>query len=151
VHTNRINFTLKRSKIVRVALFLTTRGALLQVLRSGPGYGLQLIRRLEEKTGECLSEARVYPGLKQLAREDFVRAVSLAPKGRRGARARIYYHLTQAGAAAAEAERAALLALLALAPTPQATAHERERMAERILEAEELAEAAEDLRAGRAP
>jgi PadR family transcriptional regulator, regulatory protein PadR len=126
--------------------FLTTQAGLLQVLRSGAGYGLELIRRLAESTGVRLSEARVYPGLKQLERAGLVAAVHLAPKGRRGARARTYYHLTPAGAAAAEAQRQALLALLAPAPSQQASARERHHMAKRMLEAEELCQAGDDLR-----
>jgi DNA-binding PadR family transcriptional regulator len=125
--------------------FLTTQAALLQVLRPGPGYGLELIRRLAESTGVRLSEARVYPVLKQLERAGLVEAVHLAPKGRRGARARIYYHLTPAGRAAAEAQRQALLALLAPAPSQKPSARERHRMAQRMLEAEELCQAGEDL------
>jgi DNA-binding PadR family transcriptional regulator len=126
--------------------FLTTQAGLLQVLRSGAGYGLELIRRLAESTGVRLSEARVYPVLKQLERAGLVAAVHLVAKGRRGARARLYYHLTPAGAAAAEAERQALLALLAPPPRRQPSAAERHHMARRILEAEELSQAGEELR-----
>ena len=76
--------------------------------------------------------------------------MSLAPKGRRGARTRVYYHLTPAGATLAEAGRETLLALVAPVSTDQPTARERERMALRILEAEELAKSGEELRvAGR--
>jgi PadR family transcriptional regulator PadR len=126
--------------------FLTTQAGLLQVLRSGAGYGLELIRRLALSTGVRLSEGRVYPVLKQLERAGLVAAVHLAPKGRRGARTRTYYHLTPAGAAAAETQRQALLILLAPAPSPQASARERHHMAQRMLEAEELCQAGEDLR-----
>jgi DNA-binding PadR family transcriptional regulator len=129
--------------------FLTTQAGLLQVLGSGPGYGLELIRRLKKSTGACLFEARVYPVLKQLGRAGLVKAVRLAPKGRRGARARIYYHLTPAGAAAAKAERQALLGLLAPAPSERPSSEERQRMARRILEAEELSESGEALRTAR--
>jgi DNA-binding PadR family transcriptional regulator len=126
--------------------FLTTEAGLLQVLRPAAGYGLELIRRLAQSTGIRLSEARVYPVLKQLERAGLVDAVRLSPKGRRGARARIYYHLTPAGAAAAEAQRQALLALLAPAPSQRPSARERHLMAQRMLEAEELCQAGEDLR-----
>ena len=105
-----------------------------------------MIRRLERRTGARLSEARIYHELRKLAREGLVKAMSLAPRGRRGGRTRVYYHLTPAGAAAAEAERETLLALLAPVTTDEPTARERERMALRILEAEELAEAGEELR-----
>src|SRR5258708_4254759 len=131
--------------------FVTTQGALLQVLRSGPGYGLELIRRLAQSTGLRLSEARVYPVLKQLEGAGLVEAVRVAPKGRRGARAPIYYHLTPVGEAAAEAERQALLALLAPPPRQQPSARERHHMVRRILEAEELCQAGEELRSAREP
>jgi DNA-binding PadR family transcriptional regulator len=129
--------------------FLTTQAGLLQVLRSGPGYGLDLIRRLDQGTGVRLSEARVYPVLKQLEGAGMVEAVRVAPKGRRGARARIYYHLTPLGEAAAEAQRQALLALLAPPPRQQPSARERHLMVRRMLEAEELCQAGEELRAAR--
>jgi DNA-binding PadR family transcriptional regulator len=128
-----------------VRAVLTTRSALLQALRLRAGYGLDLIRRLEGNA-VSVAEARVYPVLKELQAEGLVKSVQLAPKGRRGARARTYYHLTPAGAAVVEAERKILLALLAppavLLPTPR----DRDRMAARIIEAEELSESAEELR-----
>src|SRR3954463_8181415 len=75
---------------------LTTRSALLQVLRQAPGYGSELIRRYESASGGRLrlAPARVYPVLKELQAEGLVEAVRLAPKGRRGGRTRIYYGLT---------------------------------------------------------
>jgi DNA-binding PadR family transcriptional regulator len=144
----RLDFTLLQSKMSPMSL-LTTQAGLLQALRSGPGYGLELIRRLAQGAGVRLSEARVYPVLKQLERAGMVEAVRVAPKGRRGARARIYYHLTPQGEAAAEAQRQALLALLAPPPRPQPSPRERHQMVRRMLEAEELCRAGEELRSAR--
>lgn len=128
---------------------VTTRGALLQVLRDGPGYGRELIRRVERMTtGRLrLSEARVYPLLKALEKAGLVRATRVAPKGRRGARSRTYYDLTIRGVELSGAERAVLSALV----TRQASGHRPEKpdlatMAQRVLEAEELSESGESIR-----
>jgi DNA-binding PadR family transcriptional regulator len=127
------------------APILTTRAALLQALRSRGGYGLDLVRRLGA-VGVQVAEARVYPTLRELEAEGLLESVRLSPKGRRGARARIYYHLTPAGLATAEAQRRGLLALLAGSSNPRPSERERARMAERILEAEELSQSGEELR-----
>jgi len=121
---------------------LTTRAALLQVLRQAPGYGSELIRRFERASAGRLhlAPARVYPVLKELQAEALVKAVRLAPKGRRGGRARIYYDLTPKGLAASTMDRSILFALLSRRSVLPATEKDRERMAERLIEAEELSE-----------
>jgi len=121
---------------------LTTRAALLQVLRQAPGYGSELIRRFERASAGRLhlAPARVYPVLKELQAEGLVKAVRLAPKGRRGGRARIYYDLTPKGLAASTMDRSILFALLSRRSVLPATEKDRERMAERLIEAEELSE-----------
>ena len=121
---------------------LTTRAALLQVLRQAPGYGSDLIRRYERASAGLvrLAPARVYPVLKELQAEGLVKAVRLAPKGRRGGRARIYYDLTPEGLAVSTMERGILFALFSPPRMLPATEKERERMADRLLEAEELSE-----------
>jgi len=121
---------------------LTTRSALLQVLRQAPGYGSELIRRYESASGGRLrlAPARVYPVLKELQAEGLVEAVRLAPKGRRGGRTRIYYGLTPEGLDVSTMERGILSALLLPPRLLPATEKERERMADRLLEAEELSE-----------
>jgi DNA-binding PadR family transcriptional regulator len=78
--------------------------------------------------------------LKELEAEGLVKAVRLAPKGRRGGRARIYYDLTQEGFAVSTLERSILSALLSPPRVLPAPEKERERMADRLLEAEELSE-----------
>ena len=121
---------------------LTTRAALLQVLRQAPGYGSDLIRRFERTSAGRvrLAPARVYPVLKELHAEGLVNAVRLAPRGRRGGRERIYYGLTPKGLAVSTVDRRVLFALLSPAPALPASEKDRERMAERLLEAEELSE-----------
>jgi len=121
---------------------LTTRSALLQVLRQAPGYGSELIRRYESASGGRLrlAAARVYPVLKELQAEGLVKAVRLAPRGRRGGRARIYYDLTPKGLSTSTMDRSVLFALLSPSSGLPASEKDRERMAERLLEAEELSE-----------
>src|SRR5688572_15359308 len=123
---------------------LTTRGALLQILHGGPGYGLDLLRRLKQAGVTRLSEARVYPVLKELEAGGLLEGVRLSPKGRRGGRARTYYCLTADGQAAAEADRNVLRGLLSPRRAPL-SGEERRRMAERIVEGDELSESALEL------
>jgi DNA-binding PadR family transcriptional regulator len=129
---------------------VTTRAALLQALRQSPGYGLELIRRVESITGGLLrlSEGRVYSILAALAKEGLVRVSRVAPKGRRGARTRIYYDLTSQGVEVSASERAVLSALVAGRTTPHhpVSWYERTAMARRVLEAEDLAESGEQFR-----
>jgi DNA-binding PadR family transcriptional regulator len=140
----------KQSNIIGMNGPLTTRGVLLQVLRGGPGYGLELIRRVVQAAGLRISEARVYPVLKALEEQGLVRSVRLTPRGRRGGRERVYYHLAPAGVRAAEHDRRALLAVLEPGSGRAPSAAERQRMAERIAQGDELSEASAELRdAGR--
>lgn len=127
---------------------LTTRGVLLQALREGPGYGVELIRRALRMTqGRMrLSENRVYPTLSALEAEGLVRASRVAPKGRRGARSRTYYDLTLQGVELSSGERTAIQGLVTRPPEPLKK-RERAAMELRLLELEDVAEFGEDLRA----
>jgi DNA-binding PadR family transcriptional regulator len=78
--------------------------------------------------------------LKELEAEGLLRSVRLAPKGRRGARARIYYALTSKGLEASTLDRSILIALLSPPSAFPAGETDRERMAQRLLEADELSE-----------
>ena len=126
---------------------VTTRAAVLLALRDGPGYGLELIRRVARQSGGLirLSGARVYPALKALEEERLVTSSIVAPKGRRGARARTYYDLTVAGVSASSQCRDAVAALVAGRPRSVPSAAERARMADRLLVADELSSSAADL------
>jgi DNA-binding PadR family transcriptional regulator len=128
---------------------LTTRGALMQALRDGPAYGSELIRRLVQLSRGTirLSAARVYPVLKQLERERLVVASSVVPRGKRGARERIYYDLTPEGIEDSTRERAVLFSLLLPPVVVEVSARERRRMAARLLEMEDLSSFGEQLRA----
>jgi len=119
---------------------LTTRAALLLALRDGAGYGLDLIRRVSERSGGRLrlSAARVYPSLKALEREKLVRASVVAPGGRRGARSRTYYDLTLAGVRESTACRDAVAGLAAHRRGPLLSAGDKKRMARRLADADEL-------------
>jgi DNA-binding PadR family transcriptional regulator len=126
---------------------LTTRGALLQALREGAGFGAELIRRLERLSSGslCLSPARVYPVLQQLEKEGLVVGSAVIPKGRRGARRRTYYDLTLRGVEESMRERERLLALLS-PPTIEISPDERRRMAYRVIQMDELSTSGEELR-----
>lgn len=128
---------------------VTTRTVLLQALREGPGYGRELIERVRRISGGelLLSEARVYPVLKSLARKGLVRSSRVAPKGRRGARSRTYYDLTLRGVEVSGRERAILFALVSRgASAPRPSRRTLGTMARHVLEADELSASGEELR-----
>jgi DNA-binding PadR family transcriptional regulator len=97
-----------------VNALLSAKAALLQALFHGPGYGVGLVRLVREKTGGHvrLGHGNVYAALRALNRGGLVRSWTVIPRGRRGARRRLYYELTSRGIAAAEAQRRALAALV---------------------------------------
>jgi DNA-binding PadR family transcriptional regulator len=131
---------------------VTTAAALLQALRSGAGYGLELIRRVRSvSNGQVrLSEARTYSTLKALKRLGLVTASHVTPGGRRGARSRTYYDLTLRGVQSSTTDLAALRSLVADAGRGEsrASAEQRRRMARRIEQAEDLSAFGRDLRSG---
>jgi PadR family transcriptional regulator, regulatory protein PadR len=82
--------------------------ALLQALISGPGYGLELIERVKNRTeGKVLlGNGKVYPALRDLERAGFVESYKVEENlPQRDGRPRIYYRLTGAGFRAAQEER----------------------------------------------
>lgn len=86
--------------------------ALLQALRQGPGYGVELALRVRRLTGRGLPLASVYPALEVLKRRGLVRAWDVVPGGRRGGRSRTYYELTYKGLNRSQADADALLGLV---------------------------------------
>ncbi|HET6344931.1 MAG TPA: PadR family transcriptional regulator [Myxococcota bacterium] len=79
---------------------VTAKAALLQVLTAGPGFGMDLIARVRERTqGRVeLGQGSVYPALRDLEREGLVEAC----KGEQrdvgaGGRPRRHYRITTAG------------------------------------------------------
>jgi DNA-binding PadR family transcriptional regulator len=113
---------------------LTTRGALLQALGTGPGYGRELMRRLLE-LAPGLVEPRpgtVYPALETLVRKGYVRRWTVVPGGRRGGRARAYYELTARGVAAAAKQKSSLVRLTTGRPVRPASGDEVLLMRDRL-------------------
>jgi len=126
---------------------VSARTALLLVLRDGPGYGRELVRRIQSATAgqERFAEGSIYPALRGLEAARLVRSGRVVPGRRRGGRARTYYELTGRGVRASEAERTSLRLLLAGPPSRATGPEEGERMRRRIELGAELSEAGLDL------
>ena len=126
---------------------VTARTALLQVLREGPGFGREFVRRISRASAGRLrfAEGSIYPALRHLEAARLVRSWGVVPGRRRGGRARTYYELTDRGVRASEADRAALLRL-AVPESPRLPGpDECRRMLERIELGAELSETAGQL------
>jgi len=115
-----------------VESLLSARAALLHVL-DYPAHGLELIRRVEQRTAGavCLKQGSVYPALRRLERERLVRSwTGGTAKG--GGRPRRYYELTVAGVRAAKRVRQTLAEFVnspdAPAPPPRQIEQVRERL-----------------------
>jgi PadR family transcriptional regulator PadR len=124
---------------------ISARTALLLALQAGPGFGLELIERVRERTrgGVRLNRGGVYLRLRALEERGLVRGW----KGtRRGVgRPRRYYELTPSGIRELEKARATLRGLIepeGLASTEE----EARRMTERVRRAAELSRLALRLR-----
>ena len=92
---------------------VSTRTAVLQALRQGPSYGLELVERLHRLIGHRLAPGSLYPALEALKRDGFAHAWKVVPGGRRGGRSRTYYELTYSGLLRAEGDARTLRALTA--------------------------------------
>lgn len=125
---------------------LTTKAALLQTLRDGPGYARDLIRRVKAMAGLQLHPGRVYPALGSLREAGLVTARRVTPRGTRGARSRIYYELTSRGVEASSRQRRILADVVRRGVPATPDPAERSRMAARLLEVDELAELGQSLR-----
>jgi DNA-binding PadR family transcriptional regulator len=128
---------------------LTARAAALQLLFESPAYGAELIARFAHRAGggAHLTPARIYPVLKALEAEGLVTTVRVAPRGRRGARTRVYHVLTPEGRTAAEADRSILEALIGRTSGDGGNDLSAREMADRLLESEALTESSADLTA----
>jgi len=126
---------------------ISTRTALLLVLRDGPGYGRELVRRIQRATAgrERFAEGSIYPALRGLEAARLARSWRVVPGRRRGGRARTYYELTGRGVRASEAERTSLRQLLAGPPSRATGPEEGDRMRRRIELGAELSETGLDL------
>lgn len=88
---------------------VTTRAALLQALCGGPGYGLELIDRVEQRTGMKLHQGSIYPALRAMEREGLLESYERSEAlDERGGRPRRYYQLTAEGRRAAHDDRKVL-------------------------------------------
>jgi PadR family transcriptional regulator PadR len=92
---------------------VTAKSALLQVLASGEGYGLELIERVRDRTEGLVSlhQGSVYPALRWLERRGLVESYEAAGPPDRGGRPRRYYRITAAGRRTAEEHRKAVRGL----------------------------------------
>lgn len=126
---------------------VTVRAALLQALRGGPGYGRDLIRRIDRATGGRvrLSEGSTYPALKALEGQRLVRTWTVVPGRTRGGRARTYYELTVTGIRGARASGEALVRLAGGSANPPASAADVARTVERVRRGMELSEFGQQL------
>lgn len=97
---------------------LTYRAALLAALMNSKehkGYGLELIELVATRTkGEIkLSQATVYPELRNMERDGLVKSYEADPLPERGGRPRRYYQLTAEGHRAARAAGESIAPLFA--------------------------------------
>jgi DNA-binding PadR family transcriptional regulator len=111
---------------------LTARTAVLQAL-DHPAHGLELIRRVETRTGGRvrLRQGSVYPALRRLETEGRVRSWTRTAS-RSGGRPRLYYELTLKGVRAASDLRAAVAGLLQGPLPPPPSPSEAEAMRDRL-------------------
>jgi PadR family transcriptional regulator, regulatory protein PadR len=95
---------------------VNARAALLQALIRGEGYGLELIKRVQERTkGKVkLHQGNVYPTLRDLEREGLLRSYEGPPAPDRGGRPRRFYKLTASGQRAALEQADAVAGLFGL-------------------------------------
>jgi DNA-binding PadR family transcriptional regulator len=86
-----------------MSLRIDPRTLLLQALIKGPGFGLELLDRVETRSGGQvkLAQAQLYPVLRDLERDGLVEVERREAPPERLGRPRIYYRLTGAGARAA--------------------------------------------------
>lgn len=82
---------------------ISAKAALLQALISKPGYGLDLIERVKNRTkgAVVLHQGSIYPALRDLERQGLLRSWDGETTPDRGGRPRRYYELTAEGRRAA--------------------------------------------------
>lgn len=91
--------------------------ALLEALAEAPSYGLELIGRVERRTNGKLKlrHGSVYPALRSLERDGFVRSFRGESVPETAGRPRRYYELTAKGEKAATNQRKLISRLFRLA------------------------------------
>jgi PadR family transcriptional regulator, regulatory protein PadR len=95
---------------------VSAKAALLQALIRGEGYGLDLIKRVNDLSsgGVKLHQGNVYPALRDLEEDGIVKSWRADPTPERGGRPRRYYKLTAAGQKAALQQSRAVAGLFGL-------------------------------------
>ena len=100
---------------------VSAKAALLQALGVGPGFGLDLIERVRERTNGLveLHQGSIYPALRALKNDGLVHTWT-GECAEQGGRPRRYYELTAEGRQRVEQDRRALAGLynLRLPETP---------------------------------
>jgi PadR family transcriptional regulator len=96
---------------------VSPRTAILMALIQGKGYGLELIDRVKAKTrgSVVLHQGSVYPLLRDLEADGFLKSWNESGGDERGGRPRRFYELTAEGRRAAFDEKKTLTALLTFA------------------------------------
>jgi PadR family transcriptional regulator PadR len=94
---------------------ITARAALLQVLSTGEGYGLELIERVRVRSGGVivLHQGGIYPALHALELQGLVDSYEASPVPERGGRPRRYYRIRPKGERLAKKLREGILGLFA--------------------------------------
>jgi PadR family transcriptional regulator PadR len=106
-----LNLSEGENILLAIVAPLTTKAALLQALFAGPGFGLELIERVAERTGGRvrLGQGSVYPALRDLEATGLVRSWTGRRSARGAGRPRVYYELTVEGVGAASTLREAVV------------------------------------------
>ena len=125
---------------------LNAATGLLLALLQGPGYGLDLIERVRERSGGHirLPQGAVYPALRELARRRLLRSWIVNAPG--SGRPRTYYELTPAGVAVAQTQLETMAGFAAAEAIPVVSRRELRRMRERLERCFESSEFARMLR-----
>jgi PadR family transcriptional regulator PadR len=134
-----------------VSTALHTETALLVELLRGPGYGLDLIERVQARSGGRirLRQGVVYPILRDLHRRKLVRRWGVVTPG--SGRPRTYHDLTSEGIATAQAQRDAIAGFAATTASRRPSLRALAKMRANLFQCGEVTEAAAWLRrAGKA-
>jgi PadR family transcriptional regulator PadR len=125
---------------------LHTGPALLIELLRGPGFGLDLIERIQARSGGRirLRQGVVYPLLRDLNRRKLVRRWNIVTPG--SGRPRTYYDLTAKGLAEAQAHRDAIAGFAGTTAPRRPSPRTLARMKSRLFQCGEASEAANWLR-----
>jgi DNA-binding PadR family transcriptional regulator len=102
--------------MVSMSNLVDVSAAILEVLREGDAYGLEIIARITRRTGGKLNFAQgsIYPALQNLEHAGLLLSRASTSRQPRGGRPKIYHGLTGAGFQAASERRSQVAALFLL-------------------------------------